>query len=344
MSDLQASLTDGIASRSQPELLVGLNAVIFAVTRDQPRVLTVGPQSASLGDTSDKFTTTSRALPFGPFNREYDRTLELCMRDTVRKQTGFELGYLEQLYTFADKGRDPREGSGGSRVLSVAYLALLQEGAVAGAEDATWEDCYGFFPWEDWRDGKPALMAEIEEVLLQWSAAEEQRSPGSGTRERIEICFGLGNGGWDAYKVLERYELLYEAKLVDEYWLDRRLAPTHSLTGRLGRPMAFDHRRILATGLGRVRGKLRYRPVAFELIPETFTLLKLQHAVEAIAGLRMHKQNFRRLVERSGLVEGTGIREDKTGGRPAELFCFRRAVLRERRAPGVASLRSPRPT
>ena len=224
MSDLQASLTDGIASRSQPELLVGLNAVIFAVTRDQPRVLTVGPQSASLGDTSDKFTTTSRALPFGPFNREYDRTLELCMRDTVRKQTGFELGYLEQLYTFADKGRDPREGSGGSRVLSVAYLALLQEGPVAGAEDATWEDCYGFFPWEDWRDGKPALMAEIEEVLLQWSAAEEQRSPGSGTRERIEICFGLGNGGWDAYKVLERYELLYEARLVDEYWLDRGLA------------------------------------------------------------------------------------------------------------------------
>ena len=65
--------------------------------------------------------------------------------------------------------------------------------------------------------------------------------------------------------------------------------------------MAFDHRRILATGLGRVRGKLRYRPVAFELIPETFTLLKLQHAVEAIAGLRMHKQNFRRLVERSSL-------------------------------------------
>ena len=151
MSDLQASLTEGIASRSQPELLVGLKAEIFAVTRDQPRVLTVGPQSASLGDTSDKFTTTSRALPFGPFNREYDRTLELCMRDTVRKQTGFELGYLEQLYTFADKGRDPREGSGGSRVLSVAYLALLQEGPVAGAEDATWEDGYGFFPWEDWR-------------------------------------------------------------------------------------------------------------------------------------------------------------------------------------------------
>lgn len=264
------------------------------------------------------------------------------MRETVSKQTGIELGYLEQLYTFADKGRDPREGSGGSRVLSVAYLALLQEGPLAGVEDATWEDGYEFFPWEDWRDGKPQLVAEIEEALLGWSDEVEKGSPGSGTRERIDICFGLRNAVWDAYKVLERYELLYEAKLVSEYWLDRGQSVTNSLVERLGRPMAFDHRRILATGLGRVRGKLRYRPVAFELIPDTFTLLHLQHAVEAISGLRTHKQNFRRLVERSGLVEGTGDLESKTGGRPAELFRFRRAVLRERRAPGVVSLRPPR--
>jgi hypothetical protein len=341
MSDIPAAAA-AAANLSQPELLVGLNAVILAVTRDQPRVLTVGPQSASLGDSSAELATTSRALPFGPFDREHDRTLELCMRETVSKQTGIELSYLEQLYTFADKGRDPREGSGGSRVLSVAYLALLREGEISGVEDAAWMDCYEFFPWEDWRDGRPALIDEIEEALLEWSAHEQRVSEASDSKERVEICFGLGNAGWDAYKVLERYELLYEAKLVGEYWLDRGQEPASSLAERLGRPMAFDHRRILATGLGRVRGKLRYRPVAFELIPETFTLLKLQHAVEAISGLRSHKQNFRRLVERSGLVEGTGKRESKTGGRPAELFRFRRAVLRERRAPGVASLRPPR--
>ncbi len=305
-------------------------------------MLTVGPQSASLGDASDNPVTTSRALPFGPFDRVHDRTLELCMRETVHKQTGIELGYLEQLYTFADKGRDPREGSGGSRVLSVAYLALLQERSLVGVEDATWEDCYKFFPWEDWRGGKPALIDEIKAALLDWSGQEKQTSNGSNYRERIDICFGLGNAGWDAYKVLERYELLYEAKLVAEYWLDRDQSAAKQAAERFGRPMAFDHRRILATGLGRVRGKLRYRPVAFELIPATFTLLHLQHAVEAISGLQSHKQNFRRLVERSGLVEGTGEREAKTGGRPAELFRFRRAVLSERRAPGVATLRPPR--
>jgi hypothetical protein len=102
-----------------------------------------------------------------------------------------------------------------------------------------------------------------------------------------------------------------------------------------GRPMALDHRRILATALGRLRGKLKYRPVVFELLPPSFTLLQLQRVVEALAGVRLHKQNFRRLVETGGLVEGTGRRHPPTGGRPAELFVFRREVLRERPAPGV---------
>jgi hypothetical protein len=99
--------------------------------------------------------------------------------------------------------------------------------------------------------------------------------------------------------------------------------------------MALDHRRFLATALGRLRGKLKYRPVVFELLPATFTLLRLQRVVEALAGARLHKQNFRRLVEQGGLVEGTGLIETGTLGRPAELFRFRREVLRERRAPGV---------
>jgi len=102
--------------------------------------------------------------------------------------------------------------------------------------------------------------------------------------------------------------------------------------------MAFDHRRILATGLSRVRGKLRYRPVVFELLPETFTLFQLQQVAEALTGLQLHKQNFRRQIEHSGLVEGTGTNNQNTRGRPAELFRFRKAVLRERRAPGMATL------
>jgi hypothetical protein len=75
-----------------------------------------------------------------------------------------------------------------------------------------------------------------------------------------------------------------------------------------------------------------------------FTLLELQRVVEALAGLRLHKQNFRRLVNEQGLVEGTGRFATPARGRPAELFRFRREVLRERPAPGVRlSARRPRP-
>ncbi|HEX9876804.1 MAG TPA: hypothetical protein VGC50_09155 [Gammaproteobacteria bacterium] len=322
-----------------PQLLVDLNAVVMAVTGDQPRVLTVAPGATTA--LAAGVAGAPRALPFGPFDPLHDRTLERCIRQTVTRQTGGELGFVEQLYTFADKGRDPRERDGSGRILSIAYLALAQESALEAAEDARWENCYEYFPWEDWRGGRPALMDEVGAALMEWAGGLSKKTRRV-QRERIEICFGLGKVGWDAYKVLERYELLYEARLVGEYWADRTLTPAQDIQERLGSPMAFDHRRILATGLGRVRGKLRYRPVVFELLPERFTLLRLQQVVEALSGLTMHKQNFRRLAERSGLVEGTGRRELSTGGRPAELFRFRRAVLRERRAPGVATLHPPK--
>ncbi len=218
-------------------------------------------------------------------------------------------------------------------MVSVAYLALVREGALAGSAQAAWRDIYDFLPWEDWREGRPDVIPEaIEPVLKRWSA--ERPDARVSRRERMDIAFGLRGASWDADRVLERYELLYEVGLVGESGPDGG-AQVPSGAAPLGSAMTLDHRRILATALGRLRGKTRYRPVVFELLPETFTLNQLQRVVEALSGLRLHKQNFRRLVEHAGLVEGTGRVESQTGGRPAELFRFRREVLRERRAPGV---------
>ena len=94
--------------------------------------------------------------------------------------------------------------------------------------------------------------------------------------------------------------------------------------------MALDHRRILATAVARLRAKIKYRPVFFELMPDHFTLLQLQHTVEALAGRRLHKQNFRRLIDAQHLVEETGGMALDTGGRPAKLFRYRRDVQAER--------------
>jgi len=120
---------------------------------------------------------------------------------------------------------------------------------------------------------------------------------------------------WDEEKVLERYEVMYEAGLVLEARRDKRSlpasAPPAAEQARFGDAMQFDHRRILATGMGRLRGKLKYRPVVFEVMEPTFTLLELQRTVEAVSGVRLHKQNFRRLVESSGLVERTGRQSQK---------------------------------
>ena len=107
----------------------------------------------------------------------------------------------------------------------------------------------------------------------------------------------------------------------------------------LGEPMISDHRRILATAIGRLRGKIKYRPVVFELMPEKFTLLDLQKVVEALLGQPLHKQNFRRSLDRSELVVGLGQFTQATGGRPAELFRFRREALREGHVSGVQTPR-----
>ena len=91
----------------------------------------------------------------------------------------------------------------------------------------------------------------------------------------------------------------------------------------------------LVTAIARLRAKLKYRPVIFELMAGEFTLTDLQTTVEAISGRHLHKQNFRRLVETGALVEPTGETWTATGGRPAAIFRFRREVIQERPSPGL---------
>ncbi|MDO8423252.1 MAG: NAD regulator [Parvibaculum sp.] len=316
-------------------VVMGLNAAIVTVSGDQPKILVVPQAGAGAAASWD-------ALPFGPFDPLRHRTLDIGLRDWVQEQTHLALGYVEQLYTFGDRGRNAMEvNEVGAHVVSVGYLALTRTNE-GEQEGAAWRDWYQFFPWEDWRDGKPAIIDQaIAPLLREWAAGQADASPEELTRgkrrDRIRLCFGLDGVQWDDEKVLERYELLYGAGLLRESLRDGRenARPVNSGEISLGQPMQFDHRRILATAMSRLRAKLKYRPVAFELMPPVFTLFELQLTVEALLGLHVHKQNFRRLVEKGGLVERTGKMTTRTGGRPAEQFRFRREVLNERPAPGL---------
>jgi hypothetical protein len=338
---------------SRGSIALGLHAVVLAVAEETPRVLVV-EHPWWMSDLAGKFRGPVRpedlaeALPFGAFDPGRDRTLELGLRRWVRHWTGSDLGYVEQLYTFGSRFRDPLERQGGPRVVSVAYLALVRERVRPRASRASWRDVYAYLPWEDWREGRPPSIVEaIEPALARWIESAPSEPARRARRERAELAFGLAGIPWDEERVLDRYELLYEIGAVEEARRDRA-GPARSRGEQPGpspvrsTPMALDHRRMLASALGRLRGKLKYRPVVFELLPPEFTLSELQRTVEALAGVRLHKQNFRRLVERNRLVEPTGGSKIGRAGRPAALFRFRKDVLRERPAPGVGLPGAPR--
>jgi hypothetical protein len=292
-----------------------LIAVLVAVTSGDPRVLTIQDQ---------------RALPSGPFELAH-RSLQSGLRAWVERQTRLPLGYVEQLYTFADKDRAGAE----QQVISISYLGLTREQQASGEYEASWRSWYAYFPWEDHRLGAPLMIEELLAPRLKdWIAATKDSLLRHDRAQRVAITFALDGRPWNEELVLQRYELLYEAGLILE--AERGSAGVRRLDASSGgRAMILDHRRILATGIARLRAKIKYHPVVFELMPETFTLLQLQRCVEALAGRLLHKQNFRRLIEQQELVEETGDASQDTGGRPAKLFRFRRAVFTERAIVGT---------
>jgi hypothetical protein len=301
------------------QTIINLTAVIVAVTDNQPRVLIVDQDG--------------EGLPNGPFDTVRHDSLENGLRQWVEAQTGLDLYYVEQLYTFGNRNRDPIEVLGGPRVISVAYMALTHEDDV-DAPNAEWCDWYSFLPWEDWRDGRPEIIDEqIGPALAHWSKQSSARR--RQRQDRINVTFGTPSAAeMDAVLSLERFELLYDAELVAESLRDR--SADHEALAGMGTDLVSDHRRILASALGRLRGKLAYRPVVFELLPGEFTLLQLQRVAEALSGAKLHKQNFRRLVTNADLVEPIGRTSRIGKGRPAELFRFRREVLGETQTIGLS--------
>ena len=184
------------------------------------------------------------------------------------------------------------------------------------------------------------LGEAILPALSSWSSRAGSAAQARESRARLALAFGLGETGWEEERALERYELMYEAGLVEEAW--RRATGPESdgldraATKATGLAMTSDHRRILATAIGRLRGKLKYRPVIFELMPAEFTLLALQKSVEAIVGFELHKQNFRRSVVEAGLVVKTGATMQQQSGRPAALFRAAPSLRADGAAHGLA--------
>ncbi len=317
----------GVAPSLADEVRVGLTAVVLSVRQEQPVVMMTQMQGH---DRRLNGGSPPWRLPAGRFCPLEQPSLESALRKVVMEGAGRELGYLEQLLTDYGPldGKVGEHAAGGPRQLSVSYLALTRSEMAPLAEGARWVDCYELLPWEDFRGGRPSILtSHILPGLETWCGdTTATTSPGADCEapmsrsERVAVSFGLSGRSWDDQRVVDRLDLLLEAGLLD------KVAPS---------PLCSGDVRLAAAGLGRLRAKIRYRPVVFELLPHEFTLFELQRTVEAVLGPTLHKQNFRRLVEGTGLVEPTGDVRNNTGGRPAKTFRFRREVLLERPAPGV---------
>jgi 8-oxo-dGTP diphosphatase len=209
-------------------------------TYQYPRAaLTVDCVVFGLDDQELKVMLIQRGLP--PFEGKWalpggfvrvDETLDEAARRELQEETGLSKIFLEQLYTFSEVDRDPRE-----RIVSVAYYALVnlrdhQVHAATDAQDAAW--------------------------------------------------FGV-----------------------------------HDVPS-----LAFDHAEILRLALERLRGKLRYQPVGFELLPRKFTLSELQHLYELVLERPLDKRNFRKRVLAMDLLEETDEVQQDVAHRAARLYRF----------------------
>ena len=203
-----------------PHPAVTVDVVIFTVRSDALNVLLIKRALEPFGG--------EWALPGGFVG--IDESLATAASRELLEETGVDAGYLEQLYTFGNPRRDPRE-----RVISVAYFALIPSDA------------------------------------LELKAASDAE--------------GVG-------------------------WFSIDQIPE----------LAFDHQDILDTALQRLKAKLDYSTIAFQLMPETFTMAELRHLYETVTREAIDKRNFSKRILALDVIEPTGEERREGAHRPAKLY------------------------
>ena len=169
----------------------------------------------------------------------------------------------------------------------------------------------GFVDMEE--DLKNAALRELEEETGVKDVFIEQLytfgAPGRDPRGRVVSVayFALVN--------LDEHPVQASSDARNVNWFSQEKMPT----------LAFDHQLIYETALNRLRAKVRYQPVGFELLPEQFTLSQLQKLYETILGVKeLNKRNFRTRIQKMGVLNEVGI-QTGVAHRPAKLYSFDKA-------------------
>jgi len=222
------------------------------------------------------------ALPGGFI--EMNENLEESAARELLEETGLEDIYLEQLYTYGDVDRDPRDRIVSTTFMSLADMSKLKLQAGDDASDAKW------------------FSIKIENI--------------NENKTFTELGYSL--------------EKIFEIKLQsDDIHLSGRVKYIKEVVGKLVKRsitmvssdgIAFDHSKIIAYGLDRLRNKMEYTDIAFNLMPDLFTLSELQQVYELVLNKQYSKANFQRKFKHM-ITETNQIKKGQ-GYRPAVLYKF----------------------
>lgn len=222
------------------------------------------------------------ALPGGFVN--IDESMDEAAQRELKEETNIDNIYMEQLYTWGDVGRDVR-----TRIISTSYMSLVDSGTLDVKADDDADDAKWF--------------------NVSCKVFQEQRTvtPGGYILQRL-FKLTLSN---------EEDNLCATVKIVKTVEnrvtkIEREIVETSGI--------AFDHAKIIEYGIERLRNKIEYTDIAFNLMPERFTLTELQQVYEIILDTELLKANFRRKI--SDMVVETNEYTKDEGHRPSKLFRF----------------------
>lgn len=227
----------------------------------------------------------SWALPGGFVDMNED--LETAALRELKEETNLDQAYIEQLYTFGDIDRDPR-----MRVITVGYMALVDKSKLepkAGddAKDVDWFEIKRSVIKEPWIEENEDLIVKTQQLKL------------SLINERVE-------------------EPIYVVIEIKETLIDKNIERTVKIIEQVN--IASDHGKIIDLGLDRLMNKLEYTQIAFNLVPEYFTLTELQNVYQAILGKQEKPAGFRRKIKE--MVLETDKMQTSKGHRPARLYTY----------------------
>ena len=222
------------------------------------------------------------ALP-GGFVSTQESLEDAALRE-LKTETNVEDVYMEQLYTWGDVGRDPR-----TRVISSSYMALVDSvklNIIAGddADDAKWFNIRYKLNQEKKTINEKGHISEKLYSINLWNVNEEL----SATVKVVEVVEG---------KVVKTSREVIESEGI-----------------------AFDHAKMIEYGIERLKNKIEYTDIAFNLMPELFTLSELQQVYEVVLGRELLAAAFRRKI--AGMVIETNQFTKDAGHRPSKLYRF----------------------